>query len=482
MNDPAPRFDARQSPRVLNITPTPPPPHDAAAEQALLGAMLLAPQDIATVDGLIDASDFYFDRNRLLFAALREMDEQRIGIDPLTLEDHLARSGLLDAIGGPLAILEVRDSTPAAANQPYYAAIVRRHALRRRIIAACVETAQAARDATTDEYDLIDGIESLAFEALAKIAPVGKTAEHGVHAIARHILESKQDRHAIPIGLRCVDDLSDQNGYPPGFLVLLAARPTMGKTALASTFAGRVSGNKIETLYIALEPPGRVVWNTSLSINIGASIREAIEHGGGPDAWAKEFAKLPLRVLERLGQPTTLSEIRGIIRRDVIERGAKFVVIDQLSTIVRDDAHRSVTEREWYSHCGVMLKNLAEECGIVLMVLHQINRDGGKQRRPSMLHLAGCGRLEEVADSVILWDRDEGRGNLEGDEKLLRDDQGWLSVPKRREGRTLREAIVSWHGPTGTVADDPIGLPIPRKQRERDRTEPKSGGNLEGMY
>jgi len=450
-----------------------PPPVNADAERSVIGAILLRPELIREIDGTLDATDFYYDRHRIMFAALRAMADRGDGIDPLTLEAELSRAGLLDAIGGPLAIIEARDTTPAAANVSYYAAIVTRDAVRRRVIAVCRETAELAADDGVDELDLIDAVEGLAFEALAKIAPTGRGPEHGIRSIAAHLADARTERAVVPTGIRAIDDLSDEGGYPPGFLVMLAARTTMGKTALASTIVGNVSGNKTPALYIALEPPGRVVWNTALSLNINARIRDAIE-ASGADAWARGFDGLPLMVLERKGQPTSLAQIRGAIRRDVVNRGTKFVAVDQLSTITRTDAERKRhwTERDWYSHCGDTLSNLADECGIVLLLIHQINRDGGKLRRPSMLNLSGCGRLEELADSVILWDRDEGRGNLETEQALLRDDQGWLSVPKRREGRTLREAVLAWHGPTGVVADDHTGLPGYRAPRADRRAGP----------
>ena len=448
------------------------PPVNADAERAVIGALILR-SDLATaLDGLLSADDFYYDRHRILYDAIRAMVDRRAPVDTLTLEAELARSGMLGAIGGAVAILDIRDATPAASNVAYYAAIVRRDAVRRRIIAVCRETADLAHDNGVDELDLIDAVEGLAFEALAKIAPAGRGPSHGIRSIAEHIVATKAVRAVVKTGIRAIDELSDEGGYPPGFLVMLAARTTMGKTAVASTIAGNVAGNKTPALYIALEPPGRVVWNTALSVTLGHRIRDAIARDG-VDEWDRTMGGMPLSVLERKGTPTSLAQIRGAVRRDVASRGTKFVALDQLSTITRTDAERARhwSERDWYSHCGESLSNLADECGIVLLLIHQINRDGGKLRRPSMLNLAGCGRLEELADSVILWDRDEGRGNLEGEFTLLRDDQGWLSVPKRREGRTLREAVIAWHGPTGVVADDHTGLPGYRGPR----SDPRAG-------
>lgn len=446
------------------------PPHHAEAERSVLGAVMLNNALIDRIDGLLDANDFYYDRHRVLFETMHHMRANRIGIDTVTLETELQRAGVLGMVGGAIELLAIRDATPAAANVEYYAAIVRREAVRRRIIAVCSETVESAYNEGVDELDLIDAVESLAFETLAKIATHGRDARHGVQSIAQHLAEARQDRSVVPTGLRAIDDLSDEGGYPPGFLVMLAARTTMGKTALASTISANVGGKKIPALYIALEPPGRVVWNTALSLQVHGRIRDAIDSQGS-DVWADAFDGLPLHVAERKGKPTTLAQIRGMIRRDVVTRGCKFAVIDQLTTIAKTDAERSRhwSQIDWYSHCGESLSALADECGIVLLLVHQINRDGGKVRRPSMLHLAGCGRLEELADSVILWDRDQGRGGEDADMTTLRDDQGWLSVPKRREGRTLREAIMSWHGPTGVVADDHTGLPGYRRPREDRR-------------
>ncbi len=417
------------------------PPHDLVAEEALLGAMLLSGDTIADVADLCDAEDFYKPANKHLFAAVIEMfSDGEAAIDPVTVSAKLQGSGLLEAVGGPTALVSLQANAGPLKSAGKYARIVANHAVMRRLISVGGEVADIGYT-NGDVEAAVDEAEQLVFRISERRSGDNvRSLQEMMHA-GLDRLEALYERGdsitGVPTGYIDLDQIL--SGLQPGAMIVVGARPAVGKTALALGMAVHAAvDNKVPSLYFSLEMShGELAGRILASEAKVDSTR--LRNGKIQDAdWHKlshaigRIADMPLYVDDNPN--TTVMQIRSVARRIKAQHGLGLVVVDylQLMSGRRNAENRQVEIAEMSRG----LKVLARELQVPVVALSQLSRnlESRADKRPMLSDLRESGSLEQDSDVVLLMYRDE------------------IYNPDSAD-RGMAEIIVAKHrnGPTGTI-------------------------------
>ncbi len=393
------------------------PPHSVEAEQAVLGGLMLDQAAWDAVADVISAGDFYRPDHRLIFEAVGTVAEQRGGCDAVTVSEHLERHGRLTDAGG-LAYLGtlVRD-TPSAANVRAYAEIVRERSVLRQLIAAGGEIATAALDASgRSATELVDEAERRVFE----IAERGASKKSGFIAI-KDILPATIDRldalhqspgqlTGIPTGFTDLDRLTA--GLQPGDLIIVAGRPSMGKTTLAVNMAENAAiGRGVPAAVFSMEMSAEQLTMRMIS-SLGRVNQGHLRTGSfGEEDWSRingaisQLSSAPLYIDESPG--LTPTEVRARARRLKREKNLGLIVVDYLQLMqVPGTKENRATE---ISEISRGLKALAKELKVPVIALSQLNRsvEQRTEKKPVMSDLRESGAIEQDADVILLIYREE---------------------------------------------------------------------------
>ena len=391
------------------------PPQNLDAEKAVLGSILLDSDLCDEVALVLRSTDFYADANQRLYEHILAMHEAGKRVDSLLLLDRLTESGDLEAVGGEAYLVEVNQSVPWAHNAVHYATIVRDKATLRALIHASTEILRDAYDTTVDPKEIVDQSEKRIFEVRDN-----RTSDH-VIPIQDLIIEAFDRIDArlehgegvgVPSGFHDLDNMT--GGLHGSELVILAARPSMGKTALAMNIAENVAINSSKpVLFVSLEMARLELAQRMLCSqgHIDASkFRSGFLSASDRDNLVKASAKLsqaPLFVDDTASR--TVTEIAACTRR--IKRKHEdlgLLVIDYLQLIQPDDSREP--RQEQVAKIARRLKILARENHIPVLCLAQLNRqaEAGKEgHRPKLSHLRESGAIEQDADVVMFIHREE---------------------------------------------------------------------------
>ncbi len=420
-------------------------PQAIEAEKGLLCSVLLSPREVLTdcVDQ-IEEEAFYSPAHGTVFRVLVEMWSANQQIDVITLTNRLRDLSLLDAVGGPGAVTELVGYVPTAANAPHYLEIVREKSLLRKMISACTSSAARCYEEQGDVPQLLDDVEREIFvigeKRFRKSAPLMRDE---VFTALENIEKMYQQRGRISglaTGFTVFDQMTD--GLHPGEMIIVAARPSMGKTALAM--------NIVENVALNLEEPKPVgVFSLEMSTQqlvqrmlcsrarvnmkkIRAGMLARAEHGKLNDA-AASLSESAIFIDDTPG--LTILELRAKARRLRDRHRIEMIAIDYLQ-LCRSTSRRGQDNRQIeISEISAGIKALAKELEIPIIVLAQLNRQpeqrgGGK---PRMSDLRESGSLEQDADVVALlvrpevYEEDEdARSDLSGKAELI--------IAKQRNG------------------------------------------------
>lgn len=416
-------------------------PHDLDAEKAVLGAILVDGERFhdARATGLTP-SDFFRRPHGVLFGVMTRMIDRREPVDFVTLKTALGADALND-VGGPAYIAALADGVPRSINAEYYAGIIRDKAIRRRLQAAAIEIGRSAADPQTDTKTVLDRAER-AIHEIADNDQRGElvSAESVVQEtwpILERIMESHKTVSGVPSGFADLDRLT--RGFQPGNLILLAARPAIGKTSLglnvahhAATIGGATVGmfslemSRSELMIRLLTATGRLDSHRLMSGYLPQTqyenLTNAMGRVSGSDLWIDDSSSL------------SVIDIRRKARRLKGRKGLGLVVIDYLQLLSSEKRFDNrVVEVGAMSRA---LKQLAKELEVPVLALAQLSRaaearEGG---RPKLSDLRESGSLEQDADMVLMLHRAEE----------------YQSTP---ENAGLAEIIIAKHrnGPTGAV-------------------------------
>ena len=390
-------------------------PHSDEAERSVLGAVLLDNQQFERAQILLNHMAFYAQRHQKIFRAFEYLSELSVAIDVVTLRQELERAGCLEAIGGPAYLAELLDGVPRSANVEHYAKIVREKAIMRELI-SCSQTIleNALRGATTAD-EVLDEAEKAIFRVAEQrmrsgFIPLSITAEESLKAI-EELTKRQQMITGVATGYPELDEKTA--GLQPGDLIILAARPAMGKTSLAINIASHAALMHGKTVGIFSLEMSHTQLFFRLLCGEGQVNAHHLRTGRiGGEEWQriiKVYGKLsqaPIYIDDSPG--ISVLEMRAKSRRLKREKGLDLLIVDYLQ-LMRGGGRRENRQQE-ISEISRSLKELAKELHIPLMALSQLSRAPEQRtgdRRPQLSDLRESGAIEQDADVVMFLFREE---------------------------------------------------------------------------
>lgn len=415
------------------------PPHDAKAEQGVLGSAMLLGQTLDDVALLIRPSSFYSDANGKIFAHLVVLHEEGKRPDVDLLVPRLKKAGELEAVGGPLYLTEVMQSVSVAAHAVHYAEIVRDKSILRQLGLAAVDIIQDVYDPSSDARDVMNEAERAVYAVRDERSDNAAMPIVDVLMEAMAAIDKRAEGGAVGRSTGFVDLDTMTGGLHNGELTLLAARPSIGKTAFAMNVSNHVAIDLNEPVLFAslemsrLELAGRMlsaraqvdghrIRNGRLSTTDREALVEAMN----------EMSQYPLHIDDTPSR--TVSELAAVARRMKRSIGLSLMVVDYIQLITPED--KRAQRQEQVALIGRDLKKMARELGVPVLGVAQLNRKADEGGRPKLSHLRESGALEQDADVVLFIHREEfGLTAKEIDDKDLRG-KAELIVSKQRNGPT----------------------------------------------
>ncbi len=417
------------------------PPHDPAVEMALLGSMLIAPDVIGPVLQIVDDPEVFFSlQHQIIFVAIREMFESNAGIDGITLSNWLMRKAQYDAAGGYDLLEKILNCVPNAGNAETYARMIRDKSLLRRLISACTRTLTECYESPDSPTTVLDRSEGRIFEVAQK-KQMGKPVVLGeVLGETMEMLHRTNGEHITGVASGYVELDNLTSGLQKGEMIVIAARPSVGKTALAM--------NIVEHVGVDLKKPVAVF---SLEMSRQQLAQRMLCSRSGVDSHSLRRGMLSRDDHARLGGAVgalaegviyiddtpglTMLDLRTKARRLKLQHGIEMVVIDYLQLM---EAPREENRQQQISTISRGIKALARELDCPVICLSQLNRASESENRlPRTSDLRESGSIEQDADVVMLLHREAvmHRGDKEWEEqnpdKL---NEALLIVAKQRNG------------------------------------------------
>ncbi|MGV3727748.1 replicative DNA helicase [Hydrogenophaga sp.] len=390
------------------------PPQSLESEGSVIGALLLDNSAWDRIADLLVESDFYRAENRLIFHSIASLVNANRGADVVTVFEHLQRHGKAADAGGLAYINELAQYLPSPANIRRYAEIVREKSVLRQLVAASDEIATAAfnpGDKTAAE--VLDGAQQAIFGLSDQGAPRDdwQSSDQGLV----QVLDDIQARHDgdddfTPTGLKDLDDKLN-GGLRPGNVVVIAARPSMGKTALAMTIAEHVATDERQPVgVLSMEMPKAEVQNRRVSMRSGVPFHKILRPERMNDIeWSQMSAgvelltKSPLYVSDQTA--LTINQVRSKARALKRRHGLRVLVVDYIGLMEGTD--RKANRATQLGEVSRGLKALAKELDVAILLLAQLNREVEKRpnMRPILADLRECGDIEQDADVIVFVHR-----------------------------------------------------------------------------
>jgi replicative DNA helicase len=390
------------------------PPHNLDAERAVLAAMILDKEVVDDVLASINADDFYRPTHKKIFAAIQELSKQNIPVDQLTLADKLEAMGILDQVGGKPYILELADNSFALANWASHVGIVKNDALLRALIDAAVHIEALGYSNTDEADDAVEESEKLLFRVTnqrvsSTFASISDLIQDSIESL-EEMAKNRSHLLGVPTGFTELDKLLA--GMRGGDLLILAARPGVGKTSLALNMAVNAAKQGTVVAFFSLEMPSQQLVQRLLAaearidnnrIRTGrlndSDWHEIIQAGEALHKTAFSIDDSP---------DLSIMELRAKARRQLraAEPGKALIVVDYLQLM--SSSRRN--ERDRWLEVGEIsrgLKILAKELSVPVLALSQLSRsvEGRSNKRPQLSDLRESGSIEQDADVVMFIDR-----------------------------------------------------------------------------
>ncbi len=405
------------------------------AEVSVLGSNLLNNDTIDVVLPFFTAGDFYSVAHQKIFESILAVHASNRPVDLVILRDELQRRGDLEAVGGSAYIASLIDAVPAASNVEHYAEIVREKAVGRRLLAATAE----AKDALLrgEKPEEAASILSQAVEQSMSRSTRGADVPLG------HILSDREglrSNHTLSWGLAKLD--KHTGGIPLGGLTVIGAYPGRGKTALATSVLVYHARNRTPATLISLEMSRGQIAVTILGRESGLGVHRlrpdarlsSDEHDSLEQAITR-LKPIPLRVV---AAPVSAGEAAAIARLHGRKYGTRIVAIDYLQLLKRSSGEES--RRVGIDGSVQVLKSLAQESGMAVVLLSQLARSG-RDEKPSSAFLKESGGILEAADLVLVLDRPRYRDPKQPDDEMV------VLIEKNRMGQAGHGVSLGWDGP-----------------------------------
>lgn len=401
-------------PTVEPVRPVRVPPHNLDAEQSVLGAMMASKEAVGAVAEILRPEDFYKPTHVEIYEAIMALDSRREAVDAITVADELARRGTLDQVGGKPYLHGLLEAYPTAAAAAHYARIVEEHALLRRLIDAGGRIQDIGFSMPEDVEAAVDEAEELVYEVGDRRLRDDVLPVKGLLMDAMGEIEARSalDRPitGVASGYPDLDDLT--TGFQPSQLIIVAARPAMGKSSMLSDFALSAAVRQGKGVVIFSLEMGRLEIVQRFLSSEARVDQQRIRKGTLQEAdWAKLSA-----AAGRLGEApifiddaanVTLMEIRAKCRRLKAKHNLGLVIIDYLQLM--QSPRRSENRQQEVSEISRSLKILARELDVPVICASQLNRgvEYRADKRPMLGDLRESGSIEQDADLVMFIYRDE---------------------------------------------------------------------------
>lgn len=416
------------------------PPHNIDAEESVLGAIMLSADAANLVMDKLEPDDFYVPAHQAIFDSIVHLYNANQPIDPLTVSDALHRKGELERIGGAGYLTDLMEGVPTASNIEYYAEIVEEHGLRRRLISAGGQIGDLAVMTDLDISAVLDRAEQAVFGVGERRIGEGLIAMSPLLHSTLEVIEEMEARGSELTGLATGFRDLDRRlaGLQAANLVIVAARPSMGKSALASNIATNVAMDGGTVAMFSLEMSREEIVQRLLC-SVGRVDSMKLRTGQlGPQLWQKvvhaasRMYKAPIYI-DDSGQ-LTVTDIRAKCRRLKRQHGLDLVIIDYLQLM--SGSNRENRQQE-IAEISRSLKNLARELDIPILAVSQLNRglEAREDKRPRLGDLRESGAIEQDSDVVMFIYRHE------------------YYHPEAQDSKGLAEVIIAKHraGSTGRI-------------------------------
>jgi replicative DNA helicase len=417
------------------------PPQNTDAEASLLGAILIDSDAIVKIADIISATDFYDERNGRIYEAITQLYEKHSPIDVLTLSDQLKSTGFIEFVGGAAYLTQLTNFVPTAAHVEQYAEIVSQKAIRRRLIQVAQETVTLSYNEERNLQELIEEAETRLFEVSQKhvkqdIASVESVLSESFDRLDE-LHKDKGKLRGIPTGFKDLDNILA--GLQRSDLFILAARPSMGKTAMSLGLAHSIALKAKEPVLIF-----------SLEMSKEQLVDRMLATESGVDAWALRTGNLTDSDFEKIGHAMgslseaqifiddtpgiTVSDLRTKARREAHIRPLGLIIVDYLQLMSGGSRFASDGNRvQEISAISRGLKGIARELNVPLIALSQLSRsvESRTPQIPQLQDLRESGSIEQDADVVAFLYR-EDYYNPESERKNIMD----IFIKKHRNGPT----------------------------------------------
>ena len=411
-------------------------PRNLEAERSVLGALLLHADAVCDVQ-FLRADDFYLPRHQLIYHSILAAFNARNATDPIIVEEELSRQGVLDDAGGREQLLDLLESVVSAAGIEFHAEIVREKAVQRQLLETCLDVARRCYENQGDAKEMLDEAERQIFE----IARMDKSGDaHSITDILQQTFERidrLRERGARLTGLGTefydLDDLT--GGLQSGELIVVAARPSMGKTSLALNLTERVAATKNAVAFFSLEMSSQQVIQNMLCCRSQID-GQAMRKGRITDQQyrrlqeeAERLYEAPIYVDDAPG--LTITQLRAKCRRLKQKHDIEMVVVDYLQLM--GAGGRVESRQQEIATISRGLKGIARELDVPVIALSQLNRDveNRDDHRPRMSDLRESGAIEQDADVIVLLHRDDYYKPTEANAGLAQ-----IIIAKQRNGPT----------------------------------------------
>lgn len=421
------------------------PPHSNEAEKAVLSAMMLDRLAISKTVEILGKDSFYHERHQNIYQAIISINDRGFAPDLVTVREELHSQGKLEGVGGPQYLMELMDVTPTSANIEQYARIVQEKYLKRLLISTASTIIDGCYDESSDAIEEIDKAEKHIFEIAEQrlkktFTPINKLAKDTYKIIHKMTEQDKGALTGITTGFERLNEML--GGFQRSDLIIIAARPSMGKTALALSFLRNMGvKEKIPVALFSIEMAGVQIVTRLISADakidqhkirtgrINQTENEMIVHSVG------RLSDSPIFIDD--SPMLSVMELRAKCRRLVAEHNVACVFVDYLQLMT---APKSESREREISFISQSLKQIAKELNIPVVALAQLNRSietrPGKDKRPLLSDLRESGSIEQDADVVMFVNRPEQYNMMTYEDGTSTQGTGELIIGKQRNGPT----------------------------------------------
>lgn len=407
-------YDATPSPAALASIKT--MPSDVPAERSVLSAMLLSPEVLESAIVELTDEDFFLESNRIIFAAMRTMFERSNPVDPISLADYLTSTGDLERAGGIQQLARLGEDSFAIASWRHHAEMLHRDTTLRLMIDASAKIANLAANAPEDTKEVVDTAEKMLLDVTNRdIKTTYVKLEDAMIKLYQELAEQAQSPDGT-VGIQTGFSTMDRMflGLRPGQMIVVGARPGVGKTSFALNLAVQMAQAGTTVCFFSLEMSSEEVAQRLLSTYSQVPLQKIRSADIKPEEWqslltaTQDLAALDLMIDDTPG--TTVTEVRAKARRMLRNKEKGIVILDYLQLVSPPPNRRSDSRATEVSEMSRGIKIMAKDLGIPVIALSQLSRKneertGSRGKRPQLSDLRESGAIEQDADIVILLDR-----------------------------------------------------------------------------